>query len=104
MHHCLDGDGLSVAGRTPVDDASLPWHLQTLVRILAVKESVGIVDDVCLRFVVQYHIIPTGVADAIVQFRTLLPVTVIKDPDLVVQLVRPGSGLEYQSIGSLDGG
>lgn len=98
MHRGFDRDRLAVPRRTVVDDAPLPRHLQILIRLPAIEETVHIPADRILHVLVQNHIVPAGLGHALPQLRGLQPAPAVEHPHLAVQLVRPPARRQQQAV------
>lgn len=98
MHHCFDTDGLAVARWAIIDDATLPWDLQLFVCLSAVEKVLHVSTQGLLHVFVEDHVVPAGLLHGIVQLSTLLPITLIKHPDFVVQLYTPLCSISDQLV------
>jgi len=99
VHHGLYADRLAIAGRAVVDDAPLPGDLELGVAVAPLEEGHVVGDDGLLHALVQDDVVPAGVLDAPVQLPALLPVALVEDPYLAVQLLGPRPGRQQQGVG-----
>lgn len=99
MHHRLDTDSLPIPRRTVVYHPPLPRHLELLIRITAAEEVVHVGDDLLLLALLEDHVVPAGLLDAVPELVAFLPEAAVEDPDFVVQLVVPGAGFEEELVG-----
>ena len=67
------------------DDPTLPGNAQIIVSFLVIKELVHKFRDSLLHILIQYHVIPTGRLDLLVQVLTLHPPPIIHVHEFVIR-------------------
>lgn len=69
--------------------ADLPWHGQVFVEVLAAEETLHVVHDVLFELVFEDDLFPPRFLDLNPELVALLPVSIIEEEELLMQLYLP---------------
>ena len=69
--------------------ADLPWHGQVFVEVLAAEETLHVVHDVFFELVFEDDLFPPRFLDLNPELVALLPVSIIEEEELLMQLYLP---------------
>ena len=70
-------------------ETDLPWHGETFVEVLTTEETFHVVHDMFFELLLEDDLFPLRLLDLDPELVALLPVSIVEEEDLLVQLCLP---------------